>query len=146
MMDRLNESTVLFLVNSDLRAVRVSYEAEGRNKETIKKTLIQDLKVGDFVMVETDTRWNAAVCKVVAVNVEIDFDDDDLKVGWVFGRVDLTQLDALRETEKRAVSLIREARLRQKKAALLDTLNSQCGEELLQLTADASALTSSGQS
>ena len=132
-MAKLNESTVLFLVNSSLKAVRVSYEDSGRNKETIKKTFMDDLKVGDYVLVETETRWNAAVCKVVAVNVEVDFDDEETKVGWVFSKVDLTKLDSLREIEKGAVALIREARLREKKQTLLNTLQSQCGNELLQL-------------
>ena len=132
-MAKLNESTVLFLVNSSLKAVRVSYEDSGRNKETIKKTFMDDLKVGDYVLVETETRWNAAVCKVVAVNVEVDFDDEETKVGWVFSKVDLTKLDSLREIEKGAVALIREARLREKKQTLLNTLQSHCGNELLQL-------------
>ena len=123
-----NPSTVLFLVNDDLRAVRVSYE-EGRGQETIKKTFLTDLKVGDYVLVETETRYGATVCKVAALNVEVDF-ASPTKVGWVFSKIDLEQLDRLKEEETRALSIINEARKREAKAALRQTILAQCGEEL----------------
>lgn len=125
----MNSSTVLFLVNDDLRAIRVSYEDGSKNKETIKKTFLHDLKVGDYVLVETGTRWMATVCKVVAVDVEVDLDTTD-EVGWIFAKAELDELSRLKEQESAALSIIREAERRRRKAELRDNILSQCGEEL----------------
>jgi len=125
----VNSSTVLFLVNDDLRAVRVSYDDGGKSKETIKKTFLNDLRVGEFVLVETNTRWCAAVCKIITVGVEVDFDSSD-DVGWVFARVDLAELDRLKAEEQAALAIIREAEKRKRKEDLRATILAQCGNEL----------------
>lgn len=125
----MNSSTVLFLVNDALRAVRVSYEDGGKSKETIKKTFIQDLKPGEYVLVETGTRWLATVCKVVEFDVEVDL-DSDAEVGWVFARADVAELERLKTEEAAALSIIREAEKRKRKAALRATILDQCGDQL----------------
>lgn len=124
-----NSSTVLFLVNDDLKAVRVSYEESNRSVETIKKTFLPDLKVGDYVLVETETRWGATVCRVSALDVEVDF-NSSAKIGWVFAKIDMAELDTLKEEERRALSIITEARKREAKANLRKTILAQCGDEL----------------
>lgn len=124
-----NPSTVLFLVNDDLRAIRVSYEDDGRSKQTIKKTFLTDLKVGDYVLVETETRWGATVCKVAALNVEPDF-SSSTPVGWVFAKINLEELNRLKEEEQRALTIIMEARKREAKETLRKTILAQCGDEL----------------
>lgn len=128
----MNSSTVLFLVNDALRAVRVAYEDGGRSKETIKKTFIADLMPGEYVLVETSTRWSATVCKIVKTDVEVDLESDE-SVGWVFARVDMAELDRLKDEESRAVSIIREAERREKKERLRETILRQCGPELKSL-------------
>lgn len=124
----MNFSNVLFLVSDDVRAIRVSYEDAGKN-QTIKKTLDHTITVGDFVVVETNTRWNMTVCKVTAVDVEVDFDSDD-QIGWIVAKVDIAAFDAIKEQERRAVELIREAERREKKEGLRVTLEKYTGAEL----------------
>jgi len=124
----MNFSNVLFLVSDDVRAIRVSYEDAGKN-QTIKKTLDHTITVGDFVVVETNTRWNMTVCKVTAVDVEVDFDSDD-QIGWIVAKVDIAAFDAIKEQERRAVELIREAERREKKEGLRATLEKYTGAEL----------------
>lgn len=129
-----NPSTVLFLINDDIRAVRVSYEDNNRSRETIKKTFLQDLKVGDYVLVETDTRWGATVCKVVAVNVEPDFTSSE-RIGWIFGRAPLEDLESLKAQETQALTIINEAQKRKAKEELRKTIMDAAGADLKQLTA-----------
>lgn len=123
---------MLFLVNDDVKAVRVAYEEAGRNKETLKKTFMDDLKVGDYVLVETDTRWQATVVKVVATGQEVDLNCTE-KLGWVFAKVDMAALDDLRAEEERILAIIREAEKREAKEALKAKIMRQCGPELRQL-------------
>lgn len=132
---QINEKTVLFLVNDSLRAVRVSYDENDRNKDTIKKTFLTDLKVGEFVVVETATRHNATICKVIAVDVEVDVEDPNLDVGWVIERANLDKLDALRKAEKEAVEIIKNAKKKKAKEAMRAMVMESCGEQLLSLTA-----------
>lgn len=129
----MNKSTVLFLVNDSLKAVEVAYDESGQNKKTIKKTFRDDLKVGDYVLAETNTRWNAAVCKITRINVQIDFESAE-PVGWVFATVDMNQLDSLRKLEEEALLIIEEADRRKRKAEMRKTVMENCGNELAALT------------
>lgn len=137
-----NTTTVLFLIRDDLRAIRVSYD-DGKSRESIKKTFLRDIAVGDFVTVETDTRWSATVCKVVAVDVEVDLDSTE-KVGWIFGKVDMAELDRLKAVEAKSLEIIREAELRKRKRELRDTLMAECRAELMQIAGPAPADTPPG--
>lgn len=132
----MNASTVLFLINDNIKGIRVSYDEGGRNKESIKKTFIPDLKVGDHVLVETDTRYNAAVCKVTAVNVEVDLYGSE-KIGWIFAKIDLTALDELRKEEEKAVFIISNAERNKLKRELRESILNNCGPELKQLSSFA---------
>lgn len=135
-----NQSTVLILLNQELlngalHTVRVSYDEGVKNQHTIKKTFISDLKPGEYVTVQTTTRHNATVCKVVEVDVEVDF-DDSTPIGWVFGRVDMTTLDKLCAEEARILDVIRTAELAERRLKLKNTVLSQLGGTLPQLTVD----------
>lgn len=130
----MNKSTVLFLVNEELKAVEVAYEEEGKySHRKIKKTFRTDLKVGDFVLVETTTRYGASIAKVTRTDVQIDFNADEF-VGWIFGKVSLKELDDLKALEENAVLLIAEAERRKQKAEMRKTIMENCGEELKALT------------
>lgn len=135
-----NRSTVLILLNQELlngalHTVRVSYDESVKNQHTIKKTFISDLKPGEFVIVQTSTRYNATVCKVVEVDVEVDF-DSDTPIGWVFGRVDMATLEKLCAEEERILNVIRNAELAERRLKLKNTVLAQLGDTLPQLTVD----------
>lgn len=132
-----NQSTVLILLNQELlggalHTVRVSYDENVKNQHTIKKTFISDLKPGEFVTVQTGTRYNATVCKVVDVDVEVDF-DSDTPIGWVFGRVDMAALEKLCAEEARILGVIRDAELKERREKLKAAVLSQLGGTLPQL-------------
>lgn len=124
----MNYSNVLFLISDDVRAIRVSYEDNGRNN-TIKKTFDANIKVGDYVIVETNTRYNMTVCKVVECDVEVDFDSDD-QLGWIIARVDLDEFDAIKKQEEVAVAVIKESEKRDKKEALRASIMRSAGNKL----------------
>lgn len=116
----MNYSNVLFLISDKIRAIRVSYEENGRN-QTIKKTFDPDIKVNDFVIVETNTRHQMTVCKVEAVDVEVDFDSDD-QLGWIISRVDLDAFEEYKRQEREAISVIKEAEKQDRKVALQQSI------------------------
>ena len=129
-----NTSTVLFLINDDIRAIRVAYEDGGKNRETVKKTFLRDLAIGDYVLVETETRWGATVCRVVALDVEVDFTSTE-RIGWIFAKAPLDDLEKLKEQETSALQIINEARKREAKEKLRETIMAQCGSQLKALPA-----------
>lgn len=93
----MDASKIVFLINDQVKLIRVSYEPhneslgnvpkeanaylkerlvpEADSKKYLFKTLIQDLAVGDYVVVETGTRHGMTVCKVLEIDLDVDFDD-----------------------------------------------------------------------
>jgi len=96
--DKMNYSTAVMLFNSDIRAVRVSYDpndkAGGVVKSYLFKTLDPDLKVGDFVSIPTDTRHLLTVAKVEEVDSEIDF-ESNLEIKWIVSRVPTKEYESI---------------------------------------------------
>lgn len=122
----MNLSTAVFLINDDTRAVMVTYEVDAVGRpatRTMFKTFDKSIKVDDYVVVPTDTRHNLTVCKVVEVDVDVDF-DSSVQVAWIIGRVDLADANQIKEQENAALDAIKSAqKLKKKKelrAALLD--------------------------
>lgn len=115
----MNYSNVILLICDEARAVRVSYE--DNSKTTIKKTIDPEIKVGDYVNVETGTRWNMTVCKVVEVDVEVDFDSDE-DLGWIISKVDLAQFDDIKAQELAAIQAIKEDEKRKKRESIQEQL------------------------
>lgn len=121
------------MVNKDLKAVIVSYEDGGR-KQTMKKTFIQDLKVGEYVLVRTGTRHNATVCRVERINVNVDYSSTE-EVGWVASRVDLEEFDRLEKLEEEVLFIIQNAERRAVEEEMRAKIQAQCGPELAALQA-----------
>lgn len=111
----MNYSNVILLICDDARAIRVSYE--DNSKTTIKKTIDPHIKKGDYVVVETGTRWNMTVCKVVETDVEVDFDSDE-ELGWIIERVDMDRFDNIKVQETAAIQAIKEDEKRKKREAI----------------------------
>ncbi len=117
----LNYSTAIFLINKHARAISATYEAEDNAKRTIFKTLDQDIAVGDFVVVPTDTRHKMTVVKVVEVDVDVDF-DSTTTVHWVIGVVDRAYHEDLLKQESEAIKVIKSAELRKKRDELREAM------------------------
>lgn len=131
-MINMNDSNVIFLINDEVRAVKVQYDEGNINKITTKKTFMTDLKVGDFVLVETGTRWNATVAKVVDINCAADFANGE-NISWVFSKVNMAELEALKELEKRALQIIKEAEKKKVQKELRETVRGLLGPDFKSL-------------
>jgi len=128
----MNYSNVLFLIDSRLKAVRVAYEPGSNRNDTTKRyreDKIGKLAVNDYVLVETETRHNATVCRVSQLGIEVDPDSEE-KVGWVFGKVDLQMLDDLKAEEEQAIALLRQAENRKRKEEIRGSILALAGDDL----------------
>lgn len=115
----MNYSTAVMLFNTDIRAVKVSYDPTDKNSDGMPKTytfktLDPDLKIGDFVSIPTDTRHKITVAKVEEVDAEIDF-DADLEIKWIVSRVPLTEYEGILLDEQDWISQMKKAQNRKKK-------------------------------
>lgn len=111
----MKNSMIVFLVNDDVRAVRVQYEPGGST--AIFKTMDPDIMVDDLVVVQTDTRWEMTVAKVTEVDVEPDLEHGpDLK--WVVQHVSTDEFSELLSKEEQAITTVQQAERRRKKAEL----------------------------
>lgn len=119
----MNLSTAVFLINDDARAVMVTYEEGDRATRTMFKTFDKNLKVDDFVVVPTNTRHHMTVCKVVEVDVEVDF-DNDVQVDWIIGRVEKANFDDIKKQEESAINAIRAAEKLKKRKELSESMKA----------------------
>jgi hypothetical protein len=123
----MNYSTAIFLINKAVRAVKVSYDQDKANPGSpagnlqLFKTFDSTLAKGDYVVVPTDTRWNMTVCRVEEVGVEIDL-ESSAQIGWLMGRVDRGDYDAVVVEEESAITAIKSAEKRRKQEELIASL------------------------
>ncbi len=118
----MNLSTAVFLINDNARAVLVTYEAHDGAPRTMFKTFDKSIKVDDFVVVPTDTRHKLTVCKVVAVDVDVDF-DSSTQVAWLVGKVNLADVNQIKEQEEKAIEAIKAAEKLKKRRELQNSMN-----------------------
>lgn len=148
----MNFSTAIFLINKDVRAIAVSYDKIDMDADTTKmkyqpaylsgggvpkgseiyKTLDESIKVGDFVVVPTNTRHGMTVCQVVAVDVEIDFDSDE-ECHWIVGNVSMENFEKTRQGEDQAIQAMKAAQVNKKRNELSDTMLANMGDDIPKL-------------
>lgn len=126
----MNYSTAVFLINPSARAIRVSYDGEG--KDYLFKTLDTNIKVDDLVVIPTNTRHNATVGKVSEVDVDVDF-DSNIQLKWVICTIDKTNYDHVLAQEAQAIEKIKSAEMRNKREELAKKLLANTEEELKSL-------------
>ena len=125
----MNYSTAVFLINSNVRAVHCTYEAEDSAKRTTFKTLDKSIRAGDFVVVPTDTRHKMTVCKVVDTDVDVDFDSAAC-VAWIIGRIDQSAFTLTQEQEADAIAAIKSAEKTKKRNELRAAMLADSSEAL----------------
>lgn len=123
----MNYSTAVMLINPAIRAVKGQYEENGPHE--VFKTLDQELKPGDFAVVESGTRWNITTVKISEVDVDVDFDSSK-QMGWVIGKVESAAHEKLKKMEADAIDLIKKGELRKRRQDIRkNTLDAvQAGE------------------
>lgn len=141
-----NKSALAFIINDKVKAVKLSYCPErdesdwhgarsgDKPQHLIAKTIL-DLAVGDYVLVETDSRHNQTVAKVTAINVEPDLMETK-KFMWVTDVVDRTALNKLWAMETEAQDAIAVAARRKLARDMRASMFESAEEEMasLQLT------------
>ncbi len=125
----MNYSRAIFLISDEVRAVDVTYKEHDGAARTMFKTLDQDIKVDDFVVVPTETRHKMTVCKVAAVDVEPDLEDDK-DIAWIIGIVSRSNFDDITRQENEAVAKIKSAEKRRKRDELREALLIDNGADL----------------
>lgn len=129
----MNESTAIFLISDDIRAIEATYEAEESASRKLFKTFDTSIKVDDYVVVPTDTRHHMTVCKVVGVDIDIDVETHQ-EVKWIIGTVNPADYESLKAQEADALLKIKHAQRRKKRQELREALlDAQAEEELKSL-------------
>ena len=134
----MNYSTAIFLINDTARIIGVTYERGRGGDETqgvdVKayKTLDQSIKVGDYVVVPTTTRHEMTVCKVVEVDMDVDY-DAPFEYKWIIDTVYCANIENIKRQEAAAIVKIKSAEKRRKRVELRKSLLDDVDEG--QLTA-----------
>lgn len=111
----MNYSTAVMLINPSIRAVRGQYDPNHKSMEyNIFKTLDQNIKVDDYVVVESGTRHHLTTVKIVEVDVTINFDGQS-EMKWVIQKIDIEPFDKIKKMEADAVDLIKRGEMRKRR-------------------------------
>jgi hypothetical protein len=120
---KMNYSTAVMLINENIRAIKCSYEpdqkdANGKTVQTYQrymfKTLDHNIKVGDYVVVPTDTRHNLTVVRVEEVDCEVDF-DSPIEIKWAIARVENGSAQKILDEEEKWIAELKKAEKRHKR-------------------------------
>lgn len=115
----MNKSTVVFLLNDEVRAIKGIYEpAPPGHPNVVKpmlfKTFDQDIEVDDYLVVESDTRHKMTTVQVTEVDVDVDV-ESDVKVHWVIGKIDMDPYEQTLKDEAEAIKAVNAAAKRKKR-------------------------------
>ena len=118
----MQNDKILFVINDAARAVKLNYDplevrASGEVSTSLGKTLDHTLEVGDFVVVESDTRHGITVAKIVEVDVDVDV-ESSTPIRWIFQKIDNEQREGVLAAEAEAQRQVREVELRRKRERL----------------------------
>lgn len=129
----MQNDKIVFLINDMARAVKLEYDpADNERSWSLGKTLNQDLKVDDMVIVQSDTRHKMTVARVAEVDVDLDVESSE-PIRWIFGSVDTTTRDTLLGQEAEALKTVQEAEKSRKRAALRKSLFDNAQEKMAAL-------------
>ncbi len=125
----MNNSTAVFLINDNVRAIQCTYEEGESAKREVFKTFDKSIEVDDFVIVESGTRHKMTVVKVVEVDVDIDL-ESSTKVLWVIDAIDTVNFDDTLIKEQKALDAIHSAQKRKRRKELQEAILADQEETL----------------
>lgn len=125
----MNYSTAVLLVNGNIKVVKGLYEEGG--KPGVFKTLDATLKVGDYAVVESSTRWEITTVKITEIDtVDIDFDSTE-QLKWVVQKINITGHQDIKKMEANAIEIIKKGELRKRREDIKkNTLDAYCAGEI----------------
>lgn len=115
----MKQSLIVFLINDSVRAIKGRYEDGG--SETVFKTLDQDIKVDDFVVVQSGTRHGMTVVKVTGVDIDVDL-ESNIDMLWVVQKIDTPSFSVTLEQEQKAIAAVNAAEKARKRDELRKSL------------------------
>lgn len=130
----MNYSTAVMLVNPKIRAILTIYQPIEKTPNQGKymfKTLDPDLKVGDLVLVPSDTRFGFTVNKIVEVDAEVDF-DSSVQVKWIAAKVDVEQYESIVKMEAEMIDAIRTSENHKKRETMKNNMFAAMDAGVLQ--------------
>lgn len=113
----MNNSTIVFLINDNVRAIEAVYDDTVGSKPEIFKTFDTDIEVDDLLVVQSSTRHMVTTVKVTAVDVEFDLDTGK-HMNWVIQRIDTEAFKEVLAQEGEAISAVQSAERARKKEEL----------------------------
>jgi len=119
-----NYSTAVFFIDERVRAIKAIYEKDTERTQApreIFKTLDQNLKKGDYIIVPTDSRHNMSVLEVVEVDVRLDL-LSTANVKWVIGKINLDDYKKITAWEDGAIAKMQNAEAAKKRKELAATM------------------------
>lgn len=129
-MSLSNPSLAAFLLDNGPRCISVSYDrTSDRTGKDIPidvksfKTFDTTLKVGDLVVVPTDTRWGFTVGRVEAVDTRVNYSSPEI-TRWVASKVDREGYKAILDQEEVLLGKVGQAQELKAKRELADELKA----------------------
>lgn len=136
----MNHSLTILLVEDAVRTVGVQFcdqSGTPRGSHYTYKTILQDLKLGDIVVVETSAGNGNPVgysfAVVAKLEAEVNF-DSDIEYKWIVAAFSPDVLTALRNQEKVVVDKVRQLEMQTKRQQVRAALTAQFGPELKKLS------------
>jgi hypothetical protein len=132
----MNYTTAICLISDDVRGIAVSYELPVEGVETklyTFKSLDKTIRVGNLVIIPTDTRHGFTVVEVQEIDVEIPI-DSTLTYKWIAAVFSRVRYDTVLEEEAHIVSRIKSGHARKQRSDIRATLEEELAEELPKLT------------
>lgn len=127
----MNTSLAVFLINENVRMISVKYEPE-EHRVYHFKTMNQDIKKDDYVVIPTNTRHKMTVAQVEDVDVPFDMNSThDFK--WIIDVVDIAGHEQITKMEDEAKAAIRKAEMRKQRETLRQDLLADYEESLKEL-------------
>lgn len=125
----MNYSTAVLLVNDKIKVVKGLYQEDG--KPGIFKTLDPTLKVDDYAVVESSTRWSITTVKITEIDtVDIDFDSSE-QLKWVVQKINMNGHQEVKKMEAQAIDIIKKGELRKRREDIKkNTLDAFCAGEI----------------
>lgn len=127
----LNKSLAVFLVDESVRAIKVAFGTAG--KFYTYKTTDKSIKVGDFVLVNTQRGYSVVEVKYVDIQNTLDFEDTSIEYTWIVQKLDLTDYQEKMKREVQLQESINHLVFQGKKQQMLEVLKKS-NVDLKQLT------------
>lgn len=129
-----NKTLAIFLISSECRAMLGIFEADepASNKlakRELFKTFDKNIKPGDLVMTETNTRHKVSVIKIVEADVEVNFHAQEA-CRWIIAKVDMAEHDRILSQENEFLTKLRAAELRKERDDMKKALFAEYSAEL----------------